>query len=933
VKKILPFIFLLVFASQIIRSQNEVKGTIKDLSTNETLIGASVLYAEGKGAVTDIDGNYKLNLPDGEYTLTASYIGYEIQQKKIKVKGSLVVNFGLDIKGKLDEVEIVADVAKNRETPVAFANIDQKKISEELGSRDLPMLLNSTPGVYATEQGGGAGDARINVRGFDQRNVAVMVDGVPFNDMENGQVYWSNWNGIGGITRSMQIQRGLGASKLAIASVGGTINILTKGIDSKPGGQFKQSIGNNNQTLTSFGYNTGNKNGWGLTFSFQYSQGNGWIDQTWNKSFSYFVKIQKRREKHLFSFGVNGAMQRHGQRPSLGFGRPMYYYNRAYSEKQGITPEFLDSVYSRSDNLQPRGINYNYNWGYYYDKDGNKVVVNENTNYYHKPVFNLSDFWSINDKAYLSTTAYLSIGKGGGTVMQNIPNDRFSDGQVNYQNAYNANSSYVTNQYGSNEKKSNTYERSSVNNHIWYGLLSVFNYKFNKFQSLQLGVDGRVYNGYHWQTPTGLLGGDYITVSNDNNQPNAGLVDNYPYQIKKVGDKIGYYYVGKVRWAGIFGQFEHKTTKFSSFVNITANTSFYQRVDYFAKKDLVLSDTTYYLALGYNDTIVRNGNTYTANSSEARTASTPWKKFFTYTIKGGLNYNLTEHQNAFINLGYLVLPPRFVNVFDRNNRSFSDIKNQNVKAIELGYGIRYPKFAANLNLYYTIWENRPPDFTSSKTIYDIASGSNITLYYNINGMNALHKGVELDLNYKLLSYLSIEGVVSIGDWRYTSKNKYTILDVNGQPAINSATNKPFAEEEFDARGVHVSNAAQQQYVLGARFTFLKNAYIKPRVTYFANNYSYFDPTSLNGANAGRDSWKIPNYGMLDAYFGYDFRLTKKTKLGFNLGVINVLNTVYISDAQNNGGSAYYYNGGFNANSATVYFGQGRRWTLAATLNF
>ena len=55
-----------------------------------------------------------------------------------------------------------------------------------LGSQDIPLALNTVPSVYATGQGGGAGDARINVRGFNQRNVAVMINGIPVNDMENG---------------------------------------------------------------------------------------------------------------------------------------------------------------------------------------------------------------------------------------------------------------------------------------------------------------------------------------------------------------------------------------------------------------------------------------------------------------------------------------------------------------------------------------------------------------------------------------------------------------------------------------------------------------------------------------------------------------------------------------------------------------------------
>ena len=76
-------------------------------------------------------------------------------------------------------------------------------------------MLNVTPSVYSTVQGGGAGDARVNVRGFSQRHTAVMINGVPVNDMENGWVYWSNWDGVGDAATSIQLQRGLSAINLA----------------------------------------------------------------------------------------------------------------------------------------------------------------------------------------------------------------------------------------------------------------------------------------------------------------------------------------------------------------------------------------------------------------------------------------------------------------------------------------------------------------------------------------------------------------------------------------------------------------------------------------------------------------------------------------------------------------------------------------------
>ena len=197
---------LFVTFSSFSQGGNEIKGNIKDATTGETIIGASVMYAEGKGAVTDINGNFSIKLDSsGTYNLTISYVGYETQKQKVKVAGKPVfLSFSLATT-TLNEVEVVADVARTRETPVAFSNVSQQQIEEELGARDLPLVLNSTPGVYATEQGGGTGDSRINLRGFEQNNIAVMVDGVPMNDMENGQVYWSDWLGLKDITSTIQV--------------------------------------------------------------------------------------------------------------------------------------------------------------------------------------------------------------------------------------------------------------------------------------------------------------------------------------------------------------------------------------------------------------------------------------------------------------------------------------------------------------------------------------------------------------------------------------------------------------------------------------------------------------------------------------------------------------------------------------------------------
>ena len=166
-------------------SQNaRVYGSIEDSYTKEKISSVKVIYAPGKGFFTDDNGDFDEQIPYGEYTFVLSLFGYVNDTVDVSInKPQVKLNFSMDTE-KLEEVKVVADIIIDRKTPVAFSQIDSKQIAEELASQDLPLLLNTTPGITATQQGGGDGDARITVRGFDQTNVAVMIDGVPVNDIK-----------------------------------------------------------------------------------------------------------------------------------------------------------------------------------------------------------------------------------------------------------------------------------------------------------------------------------------------------------------------------------------------------------------------------------------------------------------------------------------------------------------------------------------------------------------------------------------------------------------------------------------------------------------------------------------------------------------------------------------------------------------------------
>ena len=144
-----------------------------------------------------------------------------------------------------------------------------------------------------------------------------------------------------------------------------------------------------------------------------------------------------------------------------------------------------------------------------------------------------------------------------------------------------------------------------------------------------------------------------------------------------------------------------------------------------------------------------NGQKYTINSSEARYATTEQKWFMGATVKGGANYNINKNHNVFFNTGFLNIALKMNAVFDNNNRQFLEIKNQKVYSVELGYGYKSKKFSSNVNGYYTLWRNKPPQST-----FTTLDGDS----YNINGLDALHKGIELDFIYKILPNLDFEGL-------------------------------------------------------------------------------------------------------------------------------------------------------------------------------
>ena len=295
-------------------AQTTVKGQLVDAETGEPLVVAAVMV-EGttQGSTTDIDGYFKQSVAPNA-TLLFKYVGYKDLKKKITQKGASVDLGVIQMHPDavmLADVTITSSVAVARKTPVAVSTLDPVFIEEKLGSQEFPEILKSTPGVYATKDGGGFGDSKVNVRGFKSENVAMMVNGVPMNGMENQKVYWSNWSGLSDVTRSMQVQRGLGASKVASPAVGGSINIITKSTDAKKGGFVSYAMGNDNSNKILFGVSSGlSKDGWAFTLLGGKDWRDGYIQGTESEGYTWFASIAKRfNDNHQLTLTAFGAPQ------------------------------------------------------------------------------------------------------------------------------------------------------------------------------------------------------------------------------------------------------------------------------------------------------------------------------------------------------------------------------------------------------------------------------------------------------------------------------------------------------------------------------------------------------------------------------------------------------------------------------------------------
>lgn len=474
-KKLIAIIIFLTFYFNVSAATGSIEGTVRNKENNKDLSGASVILEGTKtGTSTGFDGKFVLeNIEPGTYSISASYIGFKVQKKTVYVKPSETTNITFELEPTLlsgQEVLVTATRAKERETPVAFTNLTRNEIESKHWAQDIPMMLNELPNVYSySDNGNGIGYSYLKIRGFDQRRIGVMINGVPLNDAESHEVFWVDHADLAANTEDIQVQRGVGNSLYGASAFGGSVNLITAGFTHLPKVQLDAGYGTFNTRRFSISANSGLiDNTYNLYGRFSRIETDGYRKPSWSKLWSYFFGVTRYDENMVTRINI--------------FGGP----EQSYLSYRGVIRDSLKNKDSRRTNPFQ--------------------FPNEIDNFY-QPHYQLINDWQITEKMRLENTWFVFLGEGNYTQFRsmrdvreyNIPRFKIADSTLLPASYYRTNAlgNPVRDAAGLFEVRRLDLTRKRLVDDIDYGWLPRFTFKHSK-GNIIIGGEYRYHSGHHF---------------------------------------------------------------------------------------------------------------------------------------------------------------------------------------------------------------------------------------------------------------------------------------------------------------------------------------------------------------------------------------------------------------------------------------------------
>ena len=812
---------------------------------------------------------------------------------------------------------------------------------EDSGYSDAPTLLLGSNDVYTNIAGFGFSSIRFKNRGYNSETQDVYLAGVKMNDAITGYSPFSLWSGLNEAMRSKDTTIGLETADGGLGGFNGVTDIHAVPLSVRTGWRF--SVLSNSalyRMRLMASYASGENNGWSYAFNASLrAGGNDWIEGVYYRSLAYYFGVTKRLDDAskltLFTFATPG--QRGAQNAS--------------------TQEVYDLM---GDNM------YNSNWGY---QDGK--VRNSRVRHTFEPVTVLKYEYAPEDIPLTANATLLwRTGYNGYTALdwydamdprpdyyRNLPSYYYMEDEdynrVNqdkydwtyyawthrgpeYNNYQHLNWDRLYNVNYNNPEGRSKYaleERHVDQNDLQFAANA--KYRVSEDLVVKGGVDLRANRTENYKKMNDLLGGQYFLnidsfaerdfAANEallQNDLNYYLAHGTAEKIKK-GGKYGYDYLAQIRVADLWGNASYKLGALTANLGAKVGVTAFWR-DGLVRKGLFAGAnpdgshiyTTDINGLQVDLTNLSNGQTSYGKSEKA--------KFLTYAAKASVAYDLFGNSRVSANVGFFNDAPTFNNSFispRTRNTIVDNLTSQKTLSADVNYQIASEWVSARVTGFYT----KIMDQTDVMSFYDDSQQSFTN--FAMTGIDQRHMGVELGVKVPLpLKGLSISGVVSLGEYIYTSTpHMVQTVDNSAEvvrddevtywqqhpvyvPVSYTADGVPVFDENLD--GSFKVDHYQKHYVPSTP-QFASELALNYRTNsywFFELNGQYFDRAYLDmnplyrttfAARGSESNPAVIDYlagqekfapaFLLNASAGKSWSIQRKYYLGFSLNVNNILN--------------------------------------------
>lgn len=847
----LPGVFMTDLTAQI-----TVSGVVRDAEFQAGIPGAIVTegYTDNKTR-TDVSGRFSLRVATHTtLTLVITRSGFETKEIPV-VTANKSVNIGeIAIQsGELNLVEIykLADRAVWQD-PVTWSGQDGNDLNMLQGMLQPSAHLYHVPGLYTTEKGSIYGETKLNIRGFGQQHISIMLNGVPVNDPGSRTYSWSGRDGFLENVSTFQLQRGTSRVQHYSPYGGGTMNYITGSARQQAGGNAGFEYGAGNFMHSTVTLHTGLLNEkFALSMSGSRKTSDGIINGAWTDVWAYYVTMTyAASKKHRLELYAMGAPQRHGQAIHM---QHVAAYSHNLGAALGVPQEILEAI--------PRSAN-----GRYYNQGVNQVdpaylgqqywngkvheryapaFLNENEHYSHAPIaqFNWYADWS--EKISQQTTFYYSGLQEGSSGVSGSVNLDYSGPSpfIDY------NSTIAENQAKS---ASEGILNNSVRDQLSAGAISRLNFQFSEQFNSSLGLDLSSSSIRRYQEVRDLLGGNYFIFSGNE-------FDDPTDEEKPLGGIIGYHHTDQIHRIGISGDVEYTGKRFTAFAGGAFSMANYSSTNHL-RRDPESPDQEFQIVPD-----VAPG----------------------FQVKSGISYRLLDDLLVFGNYSIISREP--------DSRLFLNSPWESVagnpSSVSMnGWdgGIRYsfsPENGFAISVYDYLLAN------SSLTQQFSDQLDNVYLLH-ISNISQRHKGVELEADFQPVRFFGIEANASLGHWVYADDATGTLVNI---PAGDGTG----IDYTFTTRDLRTGDAPQLQ--LGGVLSVypLKHSYIRAGFRFYGQHYSSWNPAGALTIET-RETWEIPEYYLVDLHAGYTLVTNARYRITFKGHVFNLLDELYVQDAINNG---------------------------------